>query len=88
MSDVADAVYYDPYNFEIDVDPYPVWRRMREESPLYYNDTIDFHALSRFDDVENVMMGWQTYRSGKGSVREVIKLGNPINPGNILTQSR
>ncbi len=26
----ASDVYYDPYDFEIDRDPYPVWRRLRE----------------------------------------------------------
>ena len=33
-------VYYDPYDFEIDNDPYPVWRRLREEAPLYYNEQV------------------------------------------------
>jgi cytochrome P450 len=45
-------LYYDPYDFEIDADPYPLWRRMREEAPLYYNERYDFYALSRFDDVD------------------------------------
>ena len=48
----ATSVYYDPYDFEIDADPYPVWRRLRDEAPLYYNEKYDFFALSRFDDVE------------------------------------
>ena len=45
-------VYYDPYDFEIDSDPYPVWKRLRDEQPLYYNERYDFYALSRFADVE------------------------------------
>ena len=45
-------VYYDPYDFEIDSDPYPIWKRLRDERPLYYNERYDFYALSRFDDVE------------------------------------
>jgi hypothetical protein len=28
-------VYYDPYDCEIDSDPYPVWKRLRDEQPLY-----------------------------------------------------
>ena len=44
--------YYDPYDFEIDADPYPIFKRMRDEAPLYYNERHDFYALSRFDDVE------------------------------------
>jgi len=86
VTEVTDAIYYDPYDFEIDVDPYPVWRRMREEAPLYYNDTHGFYALSRFDDVEQCMINWDIYRSGKGSVLEAIKLNVPIAPGNILME--
>ena len=86
MTEVAEAVYYDPYDFEIDADPYPVWRRMRDEAPLYYNEQHDFFALSRFDDVERCLVDWQTYQSGRGSVLEAIKLGVPIAPGNILME--
>lgn len=86
MSDVGDAIYYDPYDFDIDDDPYPVWRRMREEAPLYYNDRFDFFALSRFEDVQQCLIDWDTYRSGKGSVLDVIKMEIPITPGNILME--
>ena len=37
-------VYYDPYDAEITADPYPVFRRLREEAPLYYNAQYDFYA--------------------------------------------
>ncbi len=83
-------VYYDPYDFEIDADPYPVWKRLRDEAPLYYNEKYDFYALSRFDDVEKGLLDWESYRSGKGSVLEIIKasLDRPLTsslfPGMIL----
>ncbi|HEY7134776.1 MAG TPA: cytochrome P450 [Acidimicrobiia bacterium] len=77
-------LYYDPYDFEIDVDPYPVWGRMRDEAPLYYNEKYDFFALSRFDDVERGLVDWETYRSGKGSVLELIRANMEIPPGIIL----
>ncbi len=80
MSDI----YYDPYDFDIDVDPYPVWKRMRDEAPLYYNEKYDFFAVSRFDDVERCSVDWRTYISGKGSVLEMIKMGVDIPPGTIL----
>ena len=35
-------VYYDPYDVEIDIDPYPVYRRLREEAPLYEHPPVDF----------------------------------------------
>ena len=77
-------VYYDPYDFEIDADPYPVWRRLRDEAPLYYNEKYDFFALSRYDDVERGLLEWETYRSGKGSILELIKSNIEIPPGAIL----
>src|SRR5262249_8189082 len=67
-----------------DVDPYPVWKRLRDEAPLYYNEQYDFYALSRFVDVERCSVDWPTYISGKGSVLEVIKSGYEIPPGSIL----
>jgi cytochrome P450 len=78
------GIYYDPYDFGIDADPYPVWKRMRDEQPLYRNDTYDFWALSRFDDVERASVDWRTFSSAKGSVLELIKSGMEIPPGTIL----
>jgi len=77
-------LYYDPFDFEIDDDPYPVWRRMREEAPLYYNERHDFYALSRWDDVARELPNWQTYRSGRGTTMDVIKSGLEVPPGVIL----
>ncbi|MBL7489462.1 cytochrome P450 [Frankia sp. AgB1.9] len=77
-------LYYDPYDFQIDADPYPVWRRLRQEAPLYYNDQHGFYALSRFEDVEPCLSNWQTYRSGRGTLLEMIKAAVPIPPGSIL----
>ena len=77
-------IYYDPYDFDIDADPYPLWQRMRDEAPLYYNEQYDFFAVSRFDDVESCSVDWRTYISGKGSVLEMIKSGMEMPPGTIL----
>ncbi len=77
-------VYYDPYDFEIDADPHPVWKRMRDEAPLYYNERYDFFALSRFDDVEKALVEWETYQSGRGSILELIKANFEMPPGSIL----
>ncbi|MCK9898158.1 cytochrome P450 [Frankia sp. AgB32] len=77
-------IYYDPYDAGIDADPYPVWRRLRDETPLYYNEKFDFYALSRFADVDPALADWATYRSGKGSVLELIKADIELPPGLIL----
>ncbi|HEY4402785.1 MAG TPA: cytochrome P450 [Acidimicrobiia bacterium] len=78
------GVYYDPYDVEIDADPYPVFRRLREEAPLYHNDKFDFYALSRFDDVERGLVDRETYISGRGAILELIKADIEMPPGVIL----
>ena len=45
------AVYFDPYDVDINADPYPTYARLREEAPAYYNARYDFWALSRHADV-------------------------------------
>ncbi len=82
--DVHDDVYYDPYDFEIDSDPYPVWKALRDHRPLYYNEKYDFYALSRFDDVRAALLDWQSYSSAKGTLLELIKSGMEIPPGSII----
>ncbi|MET0283490.1 MAG: cytochrome P450 [Polyangiales bacterium] len=80
----TDGVYYDPYDFEIDEDPYPVWKRMRDEAPLYYNEKYEFWALSRYEDVERGLKEWKKYSSAKGTLLEIIKSGSELPPGMFI----
>ena len=73
MTPSRSDIYYDPYDFDIDADPYPVFRRLRDEAPAYYNEKLDFYAVSRFGDVESCSVDWQTYSSARGSVLEIIR---------------
>ena len=84
MTATESDIYYDPFDYMIDSDPYPVWRRLRDDRPLYYNERYDFYAVSRFADVERGLIDWRTYSSAKGSVLEVIKSGMEIPPGSII----
>ncbi len=78
------SVSYDPYDVEITADPYPVFRRLREEAPLYYNETHDFWALSRFDDVERGLFDRETYISGRGAILELIKADIQVPSGTLI----
>jgi hypothetical protein len=43
---------YDPFDPEIvHGDPHPIYRRLRDEAPVYYVERFDCWALSRFEDV-------------------------------------
>ena len=77
-------VYYDPYDREIDADPYPVYARLRAEAPLYYNEEHDFYAVSRFDDVQRGLLDRQIFSSARGSVLEFIKANIEIPPGIVI----
>jgi len=68
----AVELYYDPFDVEIDDNPYPVWKRMREEAPLYFNEKYNFYALSRYEDVTRELPNWETYRSGRGTTADIL----------------
>jgi cytochrome P450 len=80
----VNELYYDPYDVEIDTDPYPVWKRMRDEAPLYYNEKFDFYAVSRFDDVEKGLVDARRYISGRGGILEIIKANVEMPPGTLI----
>ena len=69
---VATPLVYDPYDYAIDANPHPVWARLREESPVYYNERLDFYALSRFDDVLRAHLDPDTFSSAHSTVLELM----------------
>ncbi|MEO5940341.1 MAG: cytochrome P450 [Candidatus Limnocylindrales bacterium] len=47
-------------------DPYPVYRRLRDESPLHHDERTNLWALSRFDDVQAAAKDWETFSTSRG----------------------
>lgn len=82
--EAASAIYYDPYDFEIDADPYPIWKRMRDEQPLYYNKKYDFYALTRWDDVDRGLRDHAQLISSKGTILELIKANIELPVGMVI----
>jgi cytochrome P450 len=78
------AVYFDPYDVDINADPYPTYARLREEAPVYHNERYDFWALSRHEDVQAAMVNWQTFSSTRSDILDIIKAGVELPPGVIL----
>ncbi|MET1041684.1 MAG: cytochrome P450, partial [Acidimicrobiales bacterium] len=81
---MASDLDYDPYDREIDADPYPTYRRLRDEAPLYRNEAYDFYAVSRFDDVQRGLVDRETYSSARGAVLEFIQADIEIPPGVVI----
>jgi cytochrome P450 len=78
------GVYYDPYDVDINADPYPVYERLREEAPIYHNEPYDFWALSRHEDVQKALVTWQTFSNTRSDILDIIKAGVELPPGVIL----
>ena len=81
-------LYYDPYDFEIDDNPYPIWKRLRDEAPFYYNEKHNFYALSRYDDVAPALTNWDTFRSGRGTIAHIIFSGERCRQGSSCGRTR
>ena len=82
MSDL----YYDPWDVEIDLDPYPVYRRLRDEAPLYHNERHDFWGISRYTDVDAALRDPQRLSSAKGDILEVVKTDPVMPPGVFINE--
>jgi cytochrome P450 len=76
-------LYWDPITPELRDDPYPLWKRMRDEAPVYYNDRFDFYALSRFHDIEAAHRDHATYSSNHGTTLETMS-PDPVDTGMII----
>jgi cytochrome P450 len=61
---------FNPYAWDFHEDPFPVYRRLRDEAPAYYNADLDFWALSRYDDVLAALHDPETYCSRHGITLE------------------
>lgn len=67
---------YDPTSWEIQENPYPVYRWLRDEAPVYHNEALNFWALSRFQDVWDATVDWESFTSTRGPTLE--KVDSPL----------
>lgn len=63
---------WDPFDRLLHAEPYAVWKRMRDEAPVYYNPEYDFYALSRFDDVMAASLDTEAFSSEHGITLDMI----------------
>lgn len=78
-------VLFDPFSTEFFEDPYAVYRRMREEAPVYYNEQYDFYALTRHEDVAAAIKDHEAFSSARGLDLATIRNGLPPEMRSILT---
>ena len=68
----TEPLAWDPLNEKYKADPHAIWKRLRDEQPLYYNEELDFYAVSRFADVDAFSRDPKTFLSSHGTVLEMI----------------
>jgi cytochrome P450 len=66
-----DMALYDPFSRDIHINPYPTYKILRDEHPLYHNPDIGFWALTRHQDVWDATLDWQRFSSSAGPALEV-----------------
>ena len=62
----ATKVEFDPFSTEYFDDPTDVYRRLRDEAPVYFSERYGFYALSRFADVVTAHRDWKGFSSAHG----------------------
>jgi cytochrome P450 len=60
--------HFDPYSASVDADPFPAYRRLREEFPCFWSEEANMWVLSRFADIVAALNDWQIYSSAKGNL--------------------
>jgi len=58
---------FDPFSPEIDADPFPAYRRLREEFPCFWSEEANAWILSRFADIVAALNDWRRYSSTGGN---------------------
>ena len=86
MNTTDSAVYFDPFDLDIKANPYQLYRRLRDESPLYYNDKHDFYAVTRFKDMQRLLSDRRRFINAKGETFDVIRSGVEQPPGLFVNE--
>lgn len=69
---------FDPFSEEFFNGPWEIYRRLREEAPVYYSEEYDFYALSRHEDVAAAYKDFETYSSAYGLDLAQVRSDEPL----------
>jgi hypothetical protein len=81
MATRSDSIGYDPFAAAVRNDPYPFYRRLREEAPAYYMEAYDAWALSRFEDVWDASTDAESFSAARGTTpAQLLTKDQPVAP--------
>ena len=86
MTMTGTDVNWDMYDRDIYASPYETFRRLRNDAPVYYNEKLNFYALSRHEDLVRVLPDRETFISGKGMSFNVISKDLQMPPGLFINE--
>lgn len=62
------AFRYDPYSPAMDADPFPAYKRLRDDFPCFWSEEAGKWVFSRYHDILNALQDWRTYSSAQGNL--------------------
>jgi cytochrome P450 len=86
MTVTAEDVYFDIYDRELYASPYPMFRRLRDQAPLFHNEEQGFYAVSRAEDVGRVLGDRDTFSSARGGVYQIVMSGVEMPEGLFISE--
>jgi cytochrome P450 len=69
-------VVFDPFSEEYFNDPFEMYRRMRDDAPIYYDEEQDFYAITRHADVAAALKDYESFSSSRGCDLAMVKSGD------------
>jgi len=60
--------------------PYPYWKRLRDEAPVYWSKTYRFWAITRYDDILKILHDPELFSSSGGPTGNSDRIGVPRLP--------
>jgi cytochrome P450 len=69
-------VVFDPSSEEFFNNPFDMYRRMREDAPLYYDEVEDYYALTRHADVAAAFKDYESFSSARGCDLAMVRSGD------------
>ena len=51
---------FDPFDL---TDPFPFYRRARDEAPIFYSPKLGSWVFSRYEDIKSIFNDWKTFSS-------------------------
>ena len=75
---------FDPFSEDFFNGPWEIYRRLRDEAPVYHNDEHDFYALSRHEDVAAAYKDFETYSSAYGLDLAQVRSDAPLDAKMII----